>query len=407
MIELLRRRNVEMLRRLERLRSAISTCSISELEPYRKRLCDFCDYIANHVLQNIADLDSGGQLLVEDVLSNTLSAARFTRLLSARLTAPILRARPTDRLTLRILGWLHRQHPKTVMFPAAFTSGETGVLPMTSIMPIYSLPAFEQETLLFQPLLFHEFGHLLYQCHAAEMDDLVSDLQQDLDQLLVPPSQRNDQHGEVQAAQRRVIVTRWHTWANEIFCDAVGLVIGGPSFLYAFSEHLSTMGRGDFYRPYQDLCDAEHPVTWLRIQLLASRARRLQWKDAADQVDATWAELAQAMEINEDYHGFYDDRFRLSIDARVDEMLTEAAPRGCSQQEAACDPDSIVGLLNSAWRQFRANPETYAAWVRLKESKRSSLQRSAISSHFLGWRCARSVSGASVIQSCCVGERDP
>src|SRR5439155_7631987 len=102
--------------------------------------------------------------------------------------------------------------------------------------------------LLYQALYFHEFGHLLYVCHMQEMDDLVRALQGEIEDILTPPAQRNDRHADVQTATRQTIAYTWYRWAQEFFCDAVGLTIGGPCFLRAFSGYLGTMDRGDFYR---------------------------------------------------------------------------------------------------------------------------------------------------------------
>jgi hypothetical protein len=44
---------------------------------------------------------------------------------------------------------------------------------------------------------------------------------------LVPASQRNDRYAREQAAQRQAIVNTWYSWAQEFFCDAVSLTIGG------------------------------------------------------------------------------------------------------------------------------------------------------------------------------------
>lgn len=332
------------------------------LEPYRQRLNELCARAKSAATQNLADLQQGGVLVVEDVLSNTLLVMQFVRLLSTRFAVPLLRAKTSDRLALHTLAWLHAKHPRTAVFPPAFTSGDTGVWPMTLVTPIYFLPAFEQDSLLFQSLLFHEFGHLLYACHTQEMDDLVGELQRDIGQLLLPPSQRNDRHDEEQADVRGAIVARWHTWTQELFCDAVGLVVGGPSFLNAFSGHLSSMSRGDFYRDESDLIGSTHPVTWLRIRLLASRARTLNWNEAADRVESEWALTAAAMRITEDYHGFYDERFRGSVEQRLDDMLTEADPHRCTADEASGRAASPVGLLNLAWLEFHRDPEKFGAW---------------------------------------------
>lgn len=139
--------------------------------------------------------------------------------------------------------------------------------------PLYFFPSVEQRGLLYQPLSFHEFAHLLYACHTREMDDPVGELQQKVHDALLPASQRNDRHAAQQGQQRQTIVGAWYQWTQEFFCDAVGFTIGDPCFLWAFSTYLSRMTETDFYRRPNDLRPSMHPVPWLRIQLVD----RLDW----------------------------------------------------------------------------------------------------------------------------------
>lgn len=240
----------------------------------------------------MTDLALGHDQILEDVLSNTQQVMQYVRLLSTPLAAPVLRASSTDRLSLATISWLHRQNPITTSIPAAFVDGDCSIWPFLDIAPIYFFPCIEQRGLLYQPLLFPEFGHLLYVSHRQEMDDLVGDLQREVEGVLMPPSQRNDRHADVQAAQRQIIVDTWYAWAQESFCDAVGLTIGGPCFLRAFSGYLGTMQRGDFYRQPSDLRYSEHPVTWLRVRLLAERARRAGFAELAMEVEGEWRVVA-------------------------------------------------------------------------------------------------------------------
>jgi hypothetical protein len=144
-----------------------------------------------------------------------------------------VRCHARDRLTLATITWVHSQLPATESIPAAFADGDCMIWPFLHIAPTYFFPFLEQKGLLYQPLLFHEFGHLLYVCHKREMDDFVGEFQRKVEDVLAPPSQRNDQHADIQAGQRQTIVDTWYRWSQELFCDAVGLTIGGPSFIRA------------------------------------------------------------------------------------------------------------------------------------------------------------------------------
>src|SRR5258708_128959 len=164
--------------------------------------------------------------IAEEILSNTQTATRTMNLMSTRFAYPILRASDADRLSLRIIGWIHRQHPETQQLPPAFCDGATSVWPFD--LPIYFLPCLHRQSLLFQSLLFHEFGHVLYAYHRREMDDLVRALQEAIGQHILPPSSRNDRYAPMQSDQRQAIVDVWYPWVQELFCDATGFIIGGP-----------------------------------------------------------------------------------------------------------------------------------------------------------------------------------
>ena len=265
---------------------------------------------------------------------------------------------------------MHGAHDRSRTVPGAISDGGTAILPLLGLrqpVPIYYLPCAEQRGLLFQPLLFHEFGHLLYQLHREEMDDLIWDLQRRITEGLQPAARRNDRHAEGQRVQRRQIVETWYPWAQELFCDAVGLAIGGPAFLLALSKHLSVVDASSFYRRVPDLAMSSHPVTWLRVNLLSERARELGYGAAAADVEREWAVAAGALGVTEDYHGYYDRSFAAFVRRTVDDMLTEAGPRPCLPEEAdggGWGPagGSMPGLFNAAWQRYLQDKDDYWAW---------------------------------------------
>jgi hypothetical protein len=223
--------------------------------------------------------------------------------------------------------------------------------------------------LLYLPLYFHEFGHLLYACHKQELDALVRDLQQEVDGFLRPSSVRNDKHAAWQSSHREAIVTAWYNWAQEFFCDAVGLIIGGPAFLWAFSTYLSTLDRGDFYRSPLELRGSTHPVTFLRVRLLTDLGSTLGLSRPAQTVMQEWVRIAAAMDVSEDYHGFYDDELADPIHRTIDDMVTEVSPRAYTDAEIGGNPDLVspddtpVSLVHKAWHAwFVSTEDAYPRW---------------------------------------------
>ncbi|MYA61056.1 MAG: hypothetical protein F4X94_00545 [Dehalococcoidia bacterium] len=240
--------------------------------------------------------------------------------------------------------------------------------PFTDICPIYFFPAVEQEALLYQPLYFHEFGHLLYRRHQRELDDLVFDLQREVATSLTPHSYRSDSYSFRQRAHGEAIVRTWYNWAQEMFCDATGLLIGGPSFLRAFSMYMGNQSRSDFERPIEDLRGSSHPVTWLRIKLLLSQARSRGLSVEADEIEEEWESIASILGVTEDYHGFYDESLNFAIRRMLDDAMVEVAPREYLAFEiegSVAVPtahDSPVTLLNRAWNVSSSEEVEYVAW---------------------------------------------
>ena len=167
------------------------------------------------------------------------------------------------------------------------------------------MPPSAQQLLLYLPLFFHEFGHLLYVCHKPEMDDLVRSLQQTISEYLEPSVQRDDAHAKREQKQRSEIVESWFEWTHEIFCDAVGLVIGGPAFAHPFSMYFRMLGRDEYYLKPKYLEGRAHPVTWLRVRLIVDRARRMGFSELAASLESIWLTIANQMSVTEDYYGFY------------------------------------------------------------------------------------------------------
>jgi hypothetical protein len=199
------------------------------------------------------------------------------------------------------------------------------------------------------------------------MNELVSELQYFVNDLLMPASQRNDRYAVDVAAQRQEISYTWYAWAQELFCDTVGFYIGGPSFIHAFSYYLGMRNQSNYYRQPEDLRLSSHPVTWLRVHFLSRLAYGADYPELAKQIEIEWRSVARLMGVREDYHGFYDESLDEVITHTIEDMLVEAEPRRFTKSEAESnrwspDLDSPVQLFNWAWRVYIDTPTKYLTW---------------------------------------------
>ena len=375
MRDILRQNNADLLREIGLLRGRLEEAASAippELQPFQDWIISFCDKLQVVGLQNLQNLNLGIDSILPNILSDTQVLTRDVRLFNQRLVGPVLRARESDRLCLKLLRWIHSTHPLTQDIPMALSDGDFASWPQLNWPTIYFMPPSAQHRLLYLPLFFHEFGHLLYGCHEPEMDELVKALQKEIAQFLEPSAQRDDRHAQSESKRRSAIVETWYEWAHELFCDAIGFQMAGPAFAYSFSMYFRVLMRDQYHIRPEELEHRDHPVTWLRIRLLADRVRRMGFEADARALEDTWDKIATTMGVVEDYYGFYTDEFLPSIQQTIDDMIVEAAPRAFEAHEvsaaellrvdSASTPSPPVQLLNQAWRKFLDDEDRYTAW---------------------------------------------
>ncbi len=269
-------------------------------------------------------------------------------------------------MSLKLLQWLHATHPVAQKIPAAICDGEFSIW-FVQPATIYCTPCTSQQGLRNLPIFFHEFGHLLYTLHQPEMDPLVNELQEKIKHLIRPPVQRNDEYARKQESDQDIVVATWYEWAQECFCDAVGLVMCGPAFAHAFSMYFRILGRSQYQISKEELKNSTHPVTWIRIQLLADRARKMDYNQVADDLEEVWNDVATTLVVTKDFEGFYEQSFLPVIQDKLDDMLTETSPRKFKESEVSNQAaesifTSPVSLLNMAWQKFFDDPDDYRKW---------------------------------------------
>jgi hypothetical protein len=350
---------------VQELLGKTSVCG--ELTPYAGQIIQICEVLRRQVQRNLTDLGYGLDDTLNDILAATQSATNFFEVVNTRLATPVVRARPEDRLGLLVLRFLHDSHPQTANLPFGLFDGSFAIYPTDKIPPVYLVPTSRQTTLLYLPLLFHEFGHLLYACHKAEMDELVKDFQKVVARLLTPKSVRNRAGASRSSSFRRQAVTAWYTWAQEFYCDAVGITMGGPCFLKAFSHFFRTRSNDQYYVPRDQQLQRRHPVTWLRIRMLVDRATKHGMQSLAGGVQDAWAETARVLGVQEDYEGTWVDEFFLPLRQMLEDMIEESQPYAHQPSDVTLpggDENSLspIQLCNLSWGRFEADRKSYRAW---------------------------------------------
>jgi hypothetical protein len=199
--------------------------------------------------------------------------------------------------------------------------------------------------------------------HRPEMDDLVLEFQEIAANVFAPTTRRQGASASQQDNFQAQLVLAYYPWCQEFFCDAVGLQIGGPSFLHAFVNYFRLHGTHAFYVPRDKLIHKEHPVGWLRVRSLLHRAEKLGYATATAKLQADWRDTAHHLAIEEDYEGTWSDELFNPLQQMLDNMLEETAARPTTTDEVATqsfvEAQSIVGILNAAWVRFENAPSTF------------------------------------------------
>lgn len=334
------------------------------LAPFVERVKQICHSVIDRAARSLKDLQYDVPSIIGDVADTTRGAVGYFELVAERLAPPIIRAKESDKVVLELLYWMHQQHPQTQNLAFAFDDGKFAVYPTTDFPPVYRLPVSAQHCLLYLPLFYHEFGHVLFAVHEPELRDLIGDFQQIVTAHLSPATVRDRPSRTRDEKFRTDVIRKWYPWLLELFCDAVGLTIGGPAYLRAFSQFFRLKDNKQYYMPREDLTDVRvtHPVTWLRIVLLCDRARRLGLNDVANRVERDWQKIAQLREITQDFGGIWSDEYLLPFQKTVDNMLIEAGPPRWAELRQTRLSTELTAMLDTAWDVFDSAPNDYSVW---------------------------------------------
>jgi hypothetical protein len=340
--------NSDLLHQVSTLRESLCAANVPPiLERYRDSVVIICAALEARLEKNVAVLKHGVQSVYTDVLYNTEDCFRYFDLVNTQLAAPVIRYHDRDLLALSVLDWLHSVHAATREKPFGLSSGSFAIYPLLAWPAIYFLPVSSQLAVRYLPLLYHEFGHLLYVLSKPEMDDLLAEFQHTIRKAFSPRSIRDSQPSN--DIVRQQILSAWREyWAQEIYCDAVGLTIGGASFLHAFSHFFRFRSGEEYFRRQEDQLRRRHPVTWLRVQLLLHRAERYGLGEAAASVRKEWRATAELFGVTADFQGTWVDSLTEPVAQLLDDMLEETSPVDFRDVDSAAPH----GMIDEAWSRF-------------------------------------------------------
>jgi hypothetical protein len=131
--------------------------------------------------------------------------------------------------------------------------------------------------------------------------------------------------------------------------------------------YLRMRGRREYQVPEDELAYRDHPLSWLRIRVLADQMRQANLHQQAIALEEIWKSLAEAMSIQEEHFGYHDEAFLQMLRQTIEDMLTETNHRRFTEEEISVEKpvsseSSPIHLLNHAWVTFLREPTQYGEW---------------------------------------------
>ncbi len=340
----------------------------SEIEGFRQHLIFVYNKLRERTLSKIEILDLKHDSLLPDLINNAYWLSEKLHQYNSCYLPTLYRINDDDKVVLKVINWLHNSNQVTNKHPFTISDDSFLIYPNSKLPIKYCLPHYSSSQLLYLPLLFHEYGHLLFDYKQIELNDLVKEFQEYVYYQLSPKTIRNLSNETFINQERYLIANLWAPWLQELFCDIIGFIIGGLYFVNAFQLFFLLNSASSYYKSREKLINprSTHPIPWLRAKTLARYMERNGLTTNANELLEIWGNFAQIQSINEDYHGTWKNSFIPKMDEIIDCMIEEVQPLKFDQLSMQIDDvnqiNNPIDLLNLAWKKFMEEPEDFMQW---------------------------------------------
>jgi len=259
-------------------------------------------------------------------------------------------------------------YPLPPPIPSAHSHEYYWVQPQFNIIGI---PVSEEHGLLSMPDLFHELSHILLAHHRR---DLISDFETELTQYFLEERQRVEK--EERAPQYKALYDRveslWKDyWLSEYIADMVATYWVGPAYGWAHLRLCMSSLTDEMFRPGPDDASSSHPSDESRYRAIVAILWRTQPGEDVNKLKEHWQGYATLTGHTPpvDYDLCYPQLLISALSDRVIRGCKDVGLRSFVEHPESRSEVNIPGLLNTAWQQFRARPETYPLWEKEQMGK--------------------------------------
>jgi hypothetical protein len=224
---------------------------------------------------------------------------------------------------------------------------------------VIAMPCGEERRLLGLPDLCHELGHALFSREARRLvAEFPIELSAEIRGAVDPAAAASDPRSPERLTE--VLYTWIDSWLQEFACDLIATYMVGPAFPH---QHARLRAMSQPRSPHYWLGPtSSHPADEARMKVCLAALGQLGFAAEATEIEAIWTEILTAEEAQR------PAEFDLYHPPAMLERLAELVIAGCRglglrAYDPAADPEAdIPRLINEAWRRFRSEPDSYAAW---------------------------------------------
>ncbi len=319
--------------------------------------------------------------LAEDTRDNKSKRQSVQLRVFRRLVADldILEATGIMALTRRhsddhLLNHLIEQIRNEIRYPLAapvVSSLSQQYFQIKSDLNLLFVPLAEGDFLLHLPDLYHELAHpLLSVVNDPALDPFQNAFYRAADHVMCHLDELERREGRRYGPKAYgILLKQWADawipfWLTELFCDAFATCTLGAAYPWA---HLHLIAkRGD--NPFEIWSGARsHPPDEARLRVMLSCLEQCGEGSAAGRVRKQWNGFKSEIELEPE-----PEYPRCLPDALLSTIATEAKigveGLGCRLADSKGN-QPVSQLLNSAWEQFWAAPESYVDWERTEIEK--------------------------------------
>jgi len=227
-------------------------------------------------------------------------------------------------------------------------------------------PFLQVHSLLNLPDMFHEIGHIIYNNYKEFFEKPFND---------VCSRYFSEQKEEAQRLKRgpgfitmiSMLEDKWKgDWLGEFTCDIMGTYLVGKAYAWAnFYLCAHTHSSDNVFLPGIDAFLATvHPSDESRMRAILLCLRNMIPTLSMDELVEEWGEYISALGVTkpDNYNFFYPDELIETLVQLVIKRCEEIGLISFIENHQGRHNPNIVETINTAWMEFRSNPDSYINW---------------------------------------------